>query len=117
MPVVTLFRHPCQHEQHTSVIAGKIGQALSFNGTNSYINVGTGPSSVETVAFWFNPNSTTQSILALNGSANITTSSGVLTATNFTSPTLYVDSTATSSVSTGWHFIVVTTATPINAVL
>ena len=100
----------------TSVVAGKIGQAVSLNGTNSYINVGVSSTNVKTVAFWFKPNSTTQSILALNSSASITTSGGVLTTAGFTSPTLYVDGTITSTVvNTGWHLIVVTTTTPVNA--
>jgi uncharacterized protein (TIGR02145 family) len=108
----------------SSIVSGKIGQAISLNSTstNSYVNVGATATNVETVAFWFKPNSITQSILALSSTVNITTASDVLTATGFTSPTIYIDGVntaanpnASTTVISGWHFIVVTTATPVNA--
>ena len=108
----------------SSIVLGKVGQALSLNSTstNSYVNVGATANNIKTVAFWFKPNSITQSILALSSTVNITTASDVLTATGFTSPTIYIDGvnsaanpTASTTVVSGWHFIVVTTATPINA--
>jgi uncharacterized protein (TIGR02145 family) len=108
----------------SSIVSGKVGQAISLNSTstNSYVNVGATATNVETVAFWFKPNSITQSILALSSTVNITTASDVLTATGFTSPTIYIDGVntaanpnASTTVVSGWHFIVVTTATPVNA--
>jgi hypothetical protein len=100
----------------TTTVAGKIGQALSFNGSTSYIS---GPTynGVMTVSFWMKPNTTTQQILSLNATlASTSVSSGTISANNFTSPTIYVDGAVSSTVSnTNWHFIAITTGTAINA--
>ena len=99
----------------TAQVAGKIGQGLKFNGSTSYV---TGPSynGVKTVSFWMRPDSTTQQILQLDANlASTSVSGGTLSANNFTSPTIYVDGVVTSTVTTGWHFITITTGTGINA--
>lgn len=43
-------------------------------------------SEVSSVGFWVKPTSTTASMLALNASAYISATSGVISATGFTSP-------------------------------
>jgi len=57
----------------------------------------------------------TSKILDLNGAADIEVLSGTITANNFTSPTIYVDGSATSTIDNGWRFVVVTTGTGIDA--
>jgi len=77
-----------------------------------------GPSlSTKSVSFWMkNATSTTQKMLDLNGTASISDVSGTITATNFTSPTIYVDGVVNSTVNdTAWHHVVVTTDTAITA--
>jgi len=79
---------------------------------------GAGPSlSTKSVSFWMkNATSTTQKMLDLNGTASISDEGGTITATNFTSPTIYVDGVVNSTVNdTAWHHVVVTTDTAITA--
>ncbi len=104
--------------QSMTPAGGKIGQGLSFNGSNGYVDMSTSYNGVKSVSFWFKPNNTTQSIVDLNGStATISTSGGTVTAgAGFTTPTVYVDGVVSSAANdTGWHHIVVTTDTGINA--
>jgi len=52
----------------------------------------------------------------LNGSAYIWANSGVVTATGFTSPTIYVNGLPTTAISAGvWSYIMVTSATAVDA--
>ncbi|MFZ2969529.1 MAG: LamG domain-containing protein, partial [Minisyncoccia bacterium] len=95
--------------------AGKYGSALTFDGAEDYVNAGNVYNGVKTVSFWMKGNNITQKILDLNGSAYIEVSSGVITATGWTTPVIYVDGKASSAVDTAWHHITITTATGINA--
>lgn len=100
----------------TSSIVGHSGQALSFNGTNSSVTVGASYNSVKTVSFWTKPSSTTQSIIDLNGTQTVDIFAGTVRGNNFTTPTVYVDGVQTTTFpDTGWHHVVVTTDTGINA--
>lgn len=82
-----------------SAVPGRTGQALSFNGTSSVVSLGSVSSSVKTVAFWVKPNTTTQPLIDLNGTATVDVSSGTVQGNNFTSPTIYVDGVAMAGVS------------------
>lgn len=99
----------------TTTAIGRTGQALEFDGTDDYVSVGTSYNGVKTVMFWMNPDTTTEKIIDLNGSAYIEISAGEVLATGFTEPTIFVDGAITSSISTGWHHITVTSDTAINA--
>lgn len=84
----------------TSATSGKTGQALSFNGSSDVVSLGNVYNGVKTVAFWVKPNTTTQSLIDLNGTATINVTSGTVAANNFTSPTFYKDGSP-SLVSSG----------------
>lgn len=101
----------------TTKAIGKLGQALSFNGSSDVISMGASYNGVKTVAFWTKPASTTQSILDLNATATVDISSGVVRGNNFSTPTVYVDGVATIAfpADTNWHQVTVTTETGINA--
>ncbi|MDC0449168.1 DUF2341 domain-containing protein, partial [bacterium] len=91
------------------------GKCLYFEGTEDYIDVGTGPTSVKTVSFWTRSNTTTEYFVDLNGSAYISSSSGAVSATGFTSPTIYVDGKVLSTITANeWHYITVTTGTALS---
>ncbi|EKD91103.1 MAG: hypothetical protein ACD_30C00045G0003 [uncultured bacterium] len=98
--------------------AGKFGNAGTFVAASSqYFSTATTISGVKTVSFWTNNASTTDEYINLIAStAYITSSSGTVSATGFTSPTIYVNGvingTLTASV---WNHVVVTTDTGINA--
>lgn len=95
---------------------GKLGQAMSFDGTSSYITIGDTSQLVETVSFWFKPGSTTNSIIDLDGGVHtIDISSSTLEANGFSSPTIYIDGTATSTLpDVGWHYVTITTITGVD---
>ncbi|MFZ2300226.1 MAG: LamG domain-containing protein [Candidatus Moraniibacteriota bacterium] len=93
---------------------GKTGQALDFDGTNDYISVGN-VGSINSVSFWMKADGTTKKIIDLNGTAYVEVSSGTITATGFTSPTIYVDGAVASTIDTDWHHVVITTSSTITA--
>src|SRR3989344_3768207 len=99
----------------TSGKAGN-GGALDFDGSSDFVDVGAGPGTVNTVAFWVNPTTTTEYPVDLNGTAYIWINAGTVTAQGFTSPTIYVDGAESSTVSAGsWQYVAVTTGTSLNA--
>lgn len=72
--------------------------------------------SVKSFSIWVNPSSTTCDIWnIINGSVSITASGGTISATGFTSPTIYVNGVVSSTLAAdAWQMITVTTATAIN---
>ena len=56
-----------------------------------------------------------QKILSLNGTIYVEILSNDITATGWTSPTIYVDGVNTSPIDTSWHHVVITTNTGTNA--
>ncbi len=96
---------------------GKIGPALKFDGSNDYVDIGTGPTSVKTVEFWAYPLTTTEYFVNITGSSEyIWANSGTVTATGFSTPRIYVDGVRTTSiVANKWQHIAVTSATAENA--
>jgi len=85
----------------------------------SYISVSNTISNVQSVSFWAKPNTlgSTTPLIDLNGTAKITTdSSGVLSATGFTSPTIYVNGQIGTTITANtWSFVTITTGTGISA--
>ncbi len=99
----------------TFYVAGKRGQALNFDGTDDYISVGNAYNGVKSVAFWIKADNTTKKILDLNGSVSVEVSGGTITANNFADATIYVNGAVSSTITTDWHHVVITTGTGINA--
>lgn len=94
------------------------GGAMLFDGSDDYISKGslTGGSAIKTVEFWVKPTTTTTEFVDLNGSAYISASSGTISATGFTSPTIYVNGVVSSTLTANtWQHIAVTTNTGVNA--
>jgi hypothetical protein len=95
---------------------GRVIQAISFDGIDDSIVIGTGYNGVKTISFWVKPNTTTQSIIDFNGTQTVDISAGTVRGNSFTSPTIYIDGTATATFpDTDWHFVTITTGTGINA--
>jgi hypothetical protein len=99
------------------VTQGNLGQALSFSGNDNSVDAGDVGSTIQTVAFWVKPDTDSQDILQLSNSVSISLSSGSVSTTGFTSPTVYVDGQQTTSgVTAGeWNHIVVTDSSNITA--
>jgi hypothetical protein len=73
-------------------------------------------SNVQSIGFWVYPTSTTTSLVALTATKYISASSGTVSATGFTSPTIYVNGVVASTiVANKWQYVVVTTGTAISS--
>jgi hypothetical protein len=92
-------------------------KTLTFNGTDTYIDIGAGPGSVKTVECWVYPTTTTEYVIDLDGSVYFWINSGTVTAEGFTSaPTIYVNGIQDATVSSGeWNHIALVTTTAENA--
>lgn len=86
-----------------------------FDGTGDYI-IYPNQYDIKSVVLRINPDTTTEDVIDFDGGTHsVEFSTGTITATGFTAPTIYVDGTVTSTITTGWHTIVITTATAFNA--
>ncbi len=73
-------------------------------------------SGVKTVAFWVKPGSTTDNFVNLASGIYINASSGTISATGWTNPTIYVNGVQSSTITSGtWQHVVVTSNTGISA--
>lgn len=97
---------------------GKYGKALNFNGSTDAVGSISSVSSINTVSFWVNPSSTTANLIDVQttpGTINISASSDTISATGFSTPTIYVNGISGSTATGGaWNHIVITTATSFN---
>lgn len=80
-----------------TITPSTLTKALTLDGTNDYVSIGSLYNGVKTVAFWVNPTTTSQNIIDLNGTAYISSAAGTLSATSFTSPTIYVDAAVSTT--------------------
>ncbi len=96
---------------------GKTGSGLNMNGSSSYVDIGTGPTSVKTITFWVNPATTTEYFTNLTSNTDyIWANAGTITAAGITSPTIYVNGVQTSTLTAGiWQHVAVVTNTAENA--
>ncbi|MDF1498798.1 MAG: hypothetical protein P1P85_05630, partial [Patescibacteria group bacterium] len=95
--------------------AGKFDKSYDYNG-QFYIDAGNVYNGVKTVAFWTKGTAYNGMVVDLNGSAYVSISAGgTVSATGWTSPTIYIDGVVGTTVDANWHFVVVTTGTAINA--
>ena len=99
-------------KQESDCISGK---CLLFDG-GDLVNVSTTVAGVQSVGFWVKPTSTSASMVALNGSAYITASSGTITATGFTGAIVYVNGISGGTlVANTWQYVEVTSTAAISA--
>lgn len=99
----------------TITTQGKLNNALSFDGTDDYVGIGS-TASVNSISFWMKQSNTSdKSIIDLGGGYTITLAGNTITTSGFSSPTVYIDGTASSVLSnTSWHLVTVTTTTAFN---
>lgn len=94
------------------------GRGLDFDGVNDVVTIGATGVTVKSVVFYANPDDTTEAFMQLQstGAVRIEATAGTLSATGFTSPTLYVNGAAGSTVSAAaWQQIAVTSSTGVSA--
>ena len=70
---------------------------------------------IKTIVFDVTLDTTTESIIDFDGSTNITVSGGTVTTAGISSPTIYVDGVAGTTITTAKARVTITTATAINA--
>ena len=100
----------------TTFVGGKYGNASNYNGSSQYLSTATTISGVQTVSFWANPASTTDNYINLASGVYINSSSGTISATGVTSPTIYVNGAISSTIAAStWSLVTVTTNTAISA--
>lgn len=87
----------------------------SFNGASSTVTLRP-VGSVKSVRLKIvKLNTTTQSIITLSATHSISVSSGTVAATGFSSPTIYVNGSVSSTITTGTSDVVISTDTKLNA--
>jgi len=98
-----------------STVRGNPGSALSFNGSSANVDVGDISQNVKTISFWFKPRTAGESIIDLDGGTHyLSTSANVISATGFSSPSIYINGIESTDVNTAWNFVVITTASSID---
>jgi len=92
------------------------GKCLSFDG-NDYISIDNTANDVKTVSFWIKPTTTSQNFIDFDGGTHyISDSSGVVSATGFDNPTVYVNGISNGILTANiWNHIEVTTTTSFSA--
>lgn len=101
----------------TAYALGKFDGAGTFVAASTdYFSTATTISGVQTVSFWTYNAATTDEYINLTASAYITSSSGTVSATGFTNPTIYVNGVESGTLTANaWNLVTVTTGTAINA--
>ena len=97
------------------VVKARDGKGISFDGADDKFSLTSKSKGVKSVSFWVKPATTTEQFVDLDGGTNyVHVSSGTLTATGFTSPTIYVNDIVSSViVANTWQLVTVATATAI----
>lgn len=101
----------------TDWVPGKAGSGLNLNGTDEYIDIGTGPTTVRTISFWVKPVTTTEYFINLTSNTDyISASSGTIGMTGDASETIYVNGAITTSITANtWQHVTVVTSANENA--
>jgi len=92
-----------------------ISKGATFDGTDDKITYPSLNNSVKTISITLTADSTTEEIIDLDGGTHsIEVSGGTITATGFSSPTIYVNGVTSSTLTTAKSTITVTTATAVD---
>lgn len=102
------------------IITNPDNYALSFDGSNDYVDIGNVFEGVKTISCWIRVDNITlniDNVIDLNGNDYIRVVNGEVVANNIDSPTYYIDAISgeqTLSSTNVWYHMVVTTFTGIN---
>jgi len=101
----------------TAFTTGKFGNGSEHvPASTQYLSTASTVTGVKSVSFWVNPDSNTNYYLSLTSGAYITSSSGVISATGFTNPKIYVNGVQGTTISADtWQLVNVTIDTAIDA--
>lgn len=98
-------------------VPGKIGSALNLGGSDEYIEIGSGPSTVRTISFWAKPATSSAYLINLTGTSDyISASGGTVGMTGDASETIYINGSLSTTITVGiWQHITVVTSSSKNA--
>jgi hypothetical protein len=109
--------NPLANYNTTTFTSGKFGKGSEHvPGSSQYLshsasNLG----GVQTISFWTNPDATTNYLATIGGAA-ITASSGTISTSGITNPTIFVNGTASTTLAADtWQQVTVTTDTPLDS--
>jgi hypothetical protein len=95
---------------------GKMSSAVQFNGVSDKATVATGLNYIQSISFWAKPTSTSQSFLQLNAGQYISATAGVVSATGFSVPSIYVNGKLNGTITANvWNLVTVVTPTSLSA--
>ncbi|MCI0557564.1 MAG: LamG domain-containing protein [Nitrososphaera sp.] len=100
----------------TSPAPGKLGQGFNFDGVDDNITIANTISGIQSVGFWMLGTTTPSAkIIDLDGGTNsIESVNGTITVTGFGTETVYVDGVVSYTITGGWHYVTVTTASALS---
>ena len=98
-------------------VTGKYGTALSFDGTDDYVDVAAVSGQVRTISFWLKRGDTSNKDIIDLGTPEIKVTDNAITTSGFTSPTYYVDGIkgAFTITANQWHHVAIIDTADINA--
>ncbi len=93
------------------------GKCLYYQGSTAYTSIGTSVPNVQSVSFWVKPKTNAETLVDFDGGTHyISASAGTITATGFSSSTIYVNGKSGNTLTANaWQHIEVTTATAFTA--
>jgi len=98
---------------------GQANKAYSFNGTSDHILAGNVGSSIKTISFWMQANTTSsKKVIDIDGTKQIELDGNSnVVATSFPSATIYIDGSSASVniPNTSWHLVTITDSTGVSA--
>lgn len=98
---------------------GKFKRGGKFDGIDDYVEIGNvyTATGIKTIELWAKPNAVdvTEELIDLNGTVYIKITNGTVSVPGFASPTIYINGSVGSAITTDWNHIVVTTNTGIDA--
>jgi len=97
-----------------TVINSRHGKAVRLDGTDDKITIGAIDGTIKTVVMKVYLATTTEQLLDFDSGTNyLDATSGTLAVASCADEVLYVDGSATATITTGWHTVAFTTATGI----
>jgi len=92
------------------------GKEIVFDGVSAQVSLGDIGEDIKSIVMWVNPTNQTEYLIDLDGSINVNISASTVTATGWTSPTIYTNDEENPTIAEGvWSLVAVVSDTGIDA--
>ena len=92
------------------------GQAITFDGVSAQVTVGDTKKDIKTIVAWVSPTTADEALVDLDGSISVTIVANQVTATGWTSPSIYTNNLEDTTIADDtWTLVTVTSDTGITA--